>query len=397
MEDRVDAGPTRGAERGICVAHIAEALGGGLLEVVRITAEGNREAGMRVLLFHGRRPESPKGTLRQVLPVGVEIVEVPGWGERRPLGELRAALWLRRELALRDVDVAVFHSSFAGVAGAALRLACPTVFTPHAFASKAARAGSLSRFIYRLGERLACSAHDITACVSHSEARVAKSLGAKVVVAIPNGIPGLDAPIWPPEPDPPQEPLVVGVGRLVPQRRPIETAAVLQGVRDLARVQWLGGGSHGAYSQDAEQVLTLAGIPISGWLTHERAAEELRAASIYVHWTSWDGLSVTLLEAIANDVVVIASDTEPNREVLGPDAVHRTEGEAIAAIRTLLADPEAWRARILDQRARACNYGATVSQGRWNHLLAAAARSSDQLSVGTLIQQPVIVPVPTPM
>jgi glycosyltransferase involved in cell wall biosynthesis len=393
MEDRADADLTRGAGQGVRVAHIAEALGGGLLEVVRITAEGNCDAGMRVLLFHGRRPESPEGTLKQVLPRDVEIVEVPGWGTRRPLAELRAVLWLRRELRRRDVNVVVFHSSFAGVAGALLGLKCKTIFTPHAFASKIASSAP-ARLLYRLGERLACRAHDITACVSHSEASVARSLGAKVVVTIPNGIAALDAPVWAPDPQPPAEARVVGVGRLVPQRRPIETAAVLQGVHELAAVEWLGGGGHGHYAQNAEEVLGLSGVPISGWLKHQSIASRLRSASIYLHWTSWDGLSVTLLEAIANDVVVVASDTEPNREVLGADAVYSTEADAVAAIRILLTDAAAWQERVLDQRSRAFGYGASVSQAQWNALLTAA---SDQLSVGTLMQQPVIVPVPTPM
>jgi glycosyltransferase involved in cell wall biosynthesis len=355
-------------ERPLHVAHVAEALGGGLLEVVRITAEGNCQAGMQVVLLHGRRPETPDGSLSELLPTQVDVVEIPGWGTRRPSAELRAARTLKRELASREVDVVVFHSSFAAVTGAFSRAKCTTIFTPHAFASRMP-SGLLRHLVFSVGERYACRFHDIIACVSHSEARAAKSLGAKTVVTIPNGIPDLSNPQWSPDPQPPRDPKVVAIGRLVPQRRPIETAAVLKAVSDVAQVEWVGGGGEPPYAHRAAQALHAAGVRPTGWLTHQAVAERMRTASIYLHWTQWDGLPMTVLEAMANDVVVVASDTEPNREVLGTHGVCTTEDSAIAMIRTLLTDPEAWRTRIFDQRDRAAAYGAATSQERWNHLL----------------------------
>ena len=41
-------------------------------------------------------------------------------------------------------------------------------------------------------------------------------------------------------------------------------------------------------------------------------------AKVYLHWTAWDGLPLSILEAMANDVVVIASDIPANRELSVP-------------------------------------------------------------------------------
>jgi len=192
-------------------------------------------------------------------------------------------------------------------------------------------------------------------------------------------MPALDAPRWAPDAQPPRRPNVIGIGRLVPQRQPIETAAVLRGVSDLAAVEWVGGGGEPIYSSRAADELRAAGLGTTGWLTQQAVAERLRAASVYVHWTAWDGLPMTALGAIANDVVVVASDTEPNREVLGAKGVCATQGEAITTIRTLLTNREAWQTRIFAERARASVYGAAASQERSNRLLRATVSERKQV------------------
>src|SRR3954454_21156778 len=96
-----DAAPSLRA-RALRIAHVAEAFGGGLLEVVKTMAEGAAADGCEVLVAHGRRPETPDDTAA-LFSEAVQFVGLP-WGVRSPAEQLRAGHALRRTLAGFDPD-----------------------------------------------------------------------------------------------------------------------------------------------------------------------------------------------------------------------------------------------------------------------------------------------------
>ena len=104
---------------------------------------------------------------------------------------------------------------------------------------------------------------------------------------------------------------------------------------------------------------------MTGWLPREQALERLAEATVYLHWSAWDGQSLAILEAIARDVVVVASDIPANREVLGARQVCADEAAAIALAQSVLGDP-ALRATLLeDQRQRAPAFSAGRMAAEW--------------------------------
>ena len=103
---------------------------------------------------------------------------------------------------------------------------------------------------------------------------------------------------------------------------------------------------------DESAPLRAAGIPITGWLSHEDALAELGRATVLLHYSAWDGAPLAVLEAIARDVVVVASDIPANRELLGPAQVCADEAAAARLIRAVLADA-ALRETLLQRAARA--------------------------------------------
>ncbi|MGO9823607.1 MAG: glycosyltransferase, partial [Solirubrobacteraceae bacterium] len=102
-----------------------------------------------------------------------------------------------------------------------------------------------------------------------------------------------------------------------------------------------------------------------GWMPRAKTLEALTDTTIYLHWTAWDGLPLSVLEAMAFDAIVVASDIGPNREVLGPEQVCRTEAEAAGLIRSLLADAGLRERFLANQRERRRAYGADAMVDRW--------------------------------
>lgn len=346
------------------ILHVAEAFGGGLLDVVCTIAEGAGRAGDDVAIAFGRRPETP-ALLRDVVAPPVELFPLE-WGRRRPLEELAAARELRRLIRAWEPDVVHLHSSVAGVVGAVVTPPdAAVVYSPHSFES-ALPGDRTRRGLVRALERFAVRRATVVGAVSPSEAELSQRLGARSVRVVENGIAELD-PGRALVRDLPARPSVIAGGRTVPQRRPEACARILAGLRDVADVAWVGGGG-GGRGVAGQSALDAASIPTTGWVERSEFLRRLEAATVYLHWTAWDGQPLSVLEALACDAVVIASDIAPNRHVLGDAQVFNSEAEALSAVRRAVADHDFAEALRQSQRARRWRWSAVRMVADWTEL-----------------------------
>lgn len=342
------------------IMHISEALGGGIFEVVSNLSTSLVDRGHEIAIAYGVRAETPMN-LRDSLDPRIELIPTP-WTARTLRASMHASRALRPIVKSWRPDVIHLHSSFAGVIGAAtLRGLAPTVYTPHGY-SFTMKASPLRRGVFRTLERQVARRVSLLGAVSDDEARLADQvIKAPRVRTVLNGIPELD-PGQIPGAAAEQSKAVVAMGRVAPQRQPQQVAQILAAVRDLAPVAWLGGTT--ADSPDLS-ALAHAGIPVSGWLIREEALERLTRATVYLHWTAWDGMPLSILEAMAHDVVVIASDISPNRSILGARQTFSSTGGAIDAIRRVLSDEDYRRELLHDQQRRRMHYGSTTMTQGW--------------------------------
>lgn len=347
--------------RPLRILHVVESFGGGVYEMIRLLTAGLADRGHDVGVAYGVRPETPPDVER-TMDKRVNMFAMP-WTRRTLPVQAAAFAKLRRLEREWQPDVVHLHSSFAGTVGAAaLGGRCPCIYTPHGYAFDALGYRVPKRF-FRAVERRVARRVTAVGAVSMSEAALAEGLGtARKVVTVPNGIPEFDARVRrPSDLDHPHR--VVAMGRVMAQRQPLVVAAILGGLRDVAEVEWIGGGR----DDDPEPQLALAdsGVALTGWLPRDEAMRRLDDALVYVHWTAWDGHALSVLEAIARDVVVVANDIPASREILGPEHVFRTPRDARAFIRRILAD-ECFRAEtLLSQHRRAHRFGAEAMVDNW--------------------------------
>jgi len=337
------------------ILHVTEASAAGTLQVVRSLAASQAANGHEVTLAYADRPDTPADLARDA-EAGVELMPLR-WARRSPGAQLAAGRALRRLVRERQPDLVHLHSSFAGAVGAlALPRRVPLVYTPHGFAFARGGVNPLTAGAVRVVEAFVARRCALVGAVSEAEATLAREgLRAPRVAVVRNGIPELDGAPAPERPRP--QPVAVALGRISAARRPAATARILAALAPAARVAWIGDG-------EAEPVRA-AGVAVTGWLPREQALERLAEATVCIHWSEWDGQSLAILEALARDVVVVASDIAANREIVGPRQVCADESAAIELARSVLVDP-ALRAELLaEQRRRAPAFGARRMAADW--------------------------------
>jgi len=98
--------------------------------------------------------------------------------------------------------------------------------------------------------------------------------------------------------------------------------------------------------------------------------------TVYLHWSAWDGLSLAVLEALAHDVVVVASDIPANRDVVGAEQVRGSEEGAIELIRAVLGDAGLRERLLAGQRERRGQWSAERMGDDWAGVYAGLADGS---------------------
>jgi glycosyltransferase involved in cell wall biosynthesis len=350
------------------VLEVIESFGGGSMQIVLTIAERLAAEGHDIAVVHGRVAESPRRP-RSLVPADVELFPL-GWS-RSVASEVAVARELRQIAGAWRPDVVHLHSSFAGIVGAlALSGRVPLIYTPHGYSFLRRGRSAFTSPAYRLLERWVARRVDLVGAVSDSEAVEARGIGARRVEIVPNGIPELDEPA--PAAKEGARPSVVVVGRIDPARRPVAAAGILGSVSDVADAEWIGAGE----TPGSAAALSDAGVRVSGWLERAEVQRRLAAATACLHWSAWDAQPLAVLEAMANDAVVVASDIAPNRELLGSRQVCATAGDAGRLLRAVLTDAGLRGELLADQRRRRGRYAARRMVSDWLELYTQVARGA---------------------
>lgn len=290
----------------------------------------------------------------------------PWRAEARPNHRLASEVrTLKRVVSGFEPDLVHLHSDKAGLAGRLLlRGRCPTVFQPHAWSFQAA-----PPWLTKAAtgwERSAARWTDLVVCVSDGEHQLARSAGiATRCVIVRNGV---DTERFTPAGNegrtaarkwlglPPESPLAVCVGRLHRQKNQHALLDAWPAVRERqpqAQLVLVGEGPDRA-SLEARNAL---GVAIAGPVPDVRPW--LAAADVVVQPSAWEGMPLSVLEALATARSVVVSDVSGMRELIRSGAgaavvPHDQRALAYQIVRRLenraLADCEGRHGRDLVER-----------------------------------------------
>lgn len=295
------------------IVHATECLAAGTLTFLVQATRELAEGGLRQALVFSRRPDTPVG-VESMFDPRVELVEIapPRGLHGRYARDLRRAL-LRQ---LQDADQAAvhLHSSKAGFLGRLALLGLrerPAVFySPHglSFLNRRRRVRSTA---FRALEWLAARIDATLVGCSRSEAALLGRLGRRKARVLENAVDDSFFAVRRHEQSPP---LVISMGRVCYQKAPERFAALATRfhIAELpVRFVWIGGGD-----PLGEARLRAAGVEVTGWVGRDEVQRLLGAASVYVQTSRWEGMPLSVLQALAAGVPCVVNDAVGNRDAV---------------------------------------------------------------------------------
>ncbi|MBQ0992190.1 glycosyltransferase family 4 protein [Micromonospora sp. H61] len=323
------------------VALVLASSTGGVGQHVRSVARGLVAGGATVLVC------GPAATQEQFDFTGVgarfEPVEIPA--SPTP-ADGRAVLALRRALAAAHVDVVHAHGLRAGLVAVLARPAAPLIVTWH----NAVLAGGLRGGVSRLVERVVARGVRVALGASADLVRRAAEVGAADARLAPVAAPTLPAPRRRPaavraefgvRPD---QPLIVSVGRLHPQKRydVLIDAAARWRTRTPPPVVVIAGSGPAYLPLAARTSAARAPVTLLGHRTD--VADLLAGADLAVVTSDWEARQLFAQEALRAGVPLVATAVGGLPDLVGDAATLVPAGDVDAvdaAVRALLDDPAA--------------------------------------------------------
>lgn len=319
------------------IVHVMECFAGGTFNfLVDLTSELSNEE--HIVIYGTNRDNTPKN-FKDLFNKNVKFIKwKTAQREMKPLKDIKALWELYTMLKkIDDIDIIHLHSSKAGFLGRIVSFLLgksnETIYTPHAISFLRLDVSPKKRKIFIWMEKLASFfGGKIVAC-SKSEKEAIEEQGIKNVTFINNGIKPLQVEKKVNTSD---KITIISVGRLSIQKNPRLFNDIASEFINNINVQfiWCGDG-------ELKSELNLSNIKCTGWIEKKELEKYLANADIYLSTSLWEGLPLSVLEAMSIGLPVILSDCVGNRDLVENNGfLYKNKKEAINNINRLIENKE---------------------------------------------------------
>ena len=298
----------------IKVVHIVESFGGGVFGSVSQLCNHIDKSKFQVSLIYSLRPETPPN-FQKYLNKDVKLIYLPMVRELSPIRDIKSFIELYKILKRNKPDVVHLHSSKAGVLGrlATRILRIKKVFySPRGFAFLREDVSATKRQLYYFFEKVTSLFGGVIIGCSTDEYNYAKRISNSAVM-ISNGVDlGIIESIENIKKENNAKVLIGTSGRISPQKNPqmfCKIAAALKNHN--VHFVWIGDGELTDTIEKCD-----AKIDKTGWKTREQGLTFVSMLDIYVQTSLWEGMPISVLEAMALGKPVVATDIVGNRDLV---------------------------------------------------------------------------------
>jgi glycosyltransferase involved in cell wall biosynthesis len=293
------------------IIHIIESTATGTLSIASMAANAQAQNNDVTVLF-SRRPDTPKD-IDCLFTKNVCLIEEDLQANNFPF----SVFYLRKHLKKIKPNIVHCHSSFAGFVGrlAAIGLKTKVFYSPHCISFMRKDIGKAKSFLFTIFELIACIKPCTYIACSESEKQAIKnSLPFTKVNLLENAVDLTDFTLAKASVGHSVNETikVITVGGIRPQKGPEEYAQIATQFKNKqVEFIWIGDGDI-----EQKQVLLDAGVTVTGWMSREEVIAELYKADVYVSTALWEGMPVSIIEACAAHLPVIARNCAGNKDII---------------------------------------------------------------------------------
>lgn len=294
------------------IVHVVEAFGGGVFGVLIDLLNGTSDD-FDITVLYSPREQTPEN-FKEYYNNNIKFIEIKNFTRNiSPIKDLKAYIEVKRHIKEIKPDIVHLHSSKAGIIGRLAISAKKTkmFYNPHGFSFLKEDDSKLKRFVYRAIEKIATIRKCTIIGCSEGEYKEALKL-SKNSICINNGI-NIDK-IGNEVKDLQQKELdltnlkICTSGRIGYQKNPKGFNEIAKAFPDI-NFTWIGDG-------ELREELTASNITITGWKTRAEVLKELSKNDVFILASLWEGLPISLLEAMYMKKICIVSNVIGNRDVI---------------------------------------------------------------------------------
>lgn len=292
------------------VLFVVEAMGGGVFTyIVNLSNELVDKYDMYIA--YAVRKQTPDDFQKYFDPK-IKLIQVKNFERSIKMDQdIKAFFELRSIAKAVKPDIIHLHSSKAGALG---RLAfdghkVPVFYTPHGYSFLMENHSLVKRLVYR-GIEVLCAKRCCTT-ISCSEGEHQETLKiTKRATYVNNGIniKEMQSLMDHVNTDDDHQFTVFTLGRICHQKNPELFNKVAMAMPDV-KFLWIGDG-------ELKNSLTAPNIEVTGWTKREEALEKAMGGDVFLLTSLWEGLPVSLLEAMYMKKYCVVSNVIGNRDVI---------------------------------------------------------------------------------
>lgn len=293
--------------------YVVEAMGGGVFTYI-VEMANELSKNYKVYIAYGLRSQTPKD-YKNYFNKNVTLIKIENF-ER--------SIQLKNDyLAYREIkdleqkirpDIIHLHSSKAGVLGriAFRNFKGPLFYTPHGYSFLMKNISKVKKNLYLSVEKMCASISGKTIACSVGEFKEAKKINSNAFL-VSNGIDTneLDNLKLKRRVEKKDQLTIATLGRISSQKNPELFNKIALEFPNV-KFKWIGDGN-------LREVLNAPNVTITGWLNRKSALKELINTDIFMLTSLWEGLPVSLLEAMYLKKLCIVSNVVGNKDVIVND------------------------------------------------------------------------------